>query len=152
MVFLGLALTADLEHVASAILSKDADVHVTVQCSSCRETHPTIVTVSPSTTMPMSGSRGDANLVMKCKFCRREGSISYVDTFTAPDAPFSTPKVECRGLDITAWHPRAGWTVTASESATVWTDVDLSEDWFEYDDKAGVPVSIAELQPTVTRL
>ncbi|KNE63711.1 hypothetical protein AMAG_19039 [Allomyces macrogynus ATCC 38327] len=102
--------------------------------------------------MPMSGSRGDANLVMKCKFCRREGSISYVDTFTSPDAPFSTTKVECRGLDITVWHPRTGWTVSAADSSTVWTDVDLSEDWFEYDDKAGVPVSIAELLPTVTRL
>lgn len=41
-----------------------------VQCTSCRETHPNFVTMSRFEVHDVSGSRGEANFVWKCKNCK----------------------------------------------------------------------------------
>ncbi|KLU91575.1 hypothetical protein MAPG_10093, partial [Magnaporthiopsis poae ATCC 64411] len=46
-----------------------------VQCTSCRETHPNWVSVSRFETNEISGSRGEANFVWKCKNCKSSASI-----------------------------------------------------------------------------
>lgn len=41
-----------------------------VQCTSCRETHANWVSVSRFENNEISGSRGEANFVWKCKNCK----------------------------------------------------------------------------------
>ena len=41
-----------------------------VQCTSCRETHPNWVSVSRFEQNEISGSKGEANFVWKCKNCK----------------------------------------------------------------------------------
>ncbi|ORZ33171.1 hypothetical protein BCR44DRAFT_49202 [Catenaria anguillulae PL171] len=154
MVFLGLFLRADMDNV-SRILPADVDHwEISVRCGSCNEDNPTPITVSADDSMAISGSRGEANVVMKCKFCKREGSIRIVDNSVvewAEDQPLV--RFECRGIDITKWHPKGGWTVYAgNDSPTKWTDVDLSDDWMEYDEKSGDPVSISDVATDVRRV
>lgn len=41
-----------------------------VQCTSCREIHPNYITMSRFETNEVSGSRGEANFVWRCKNCK----------------------------------------------------------------------------------
>jgi hypothetical protein len=41
-----------------------------VQCTSCRETHPNWVTISRFEVNQVSGSKGEANFVWRCKSCK----------------------------------------------------------------------------------
>jgi hypothetical protein len=41
-----------------------------VQCTSCRETHPNLVSVSRFEQNEVSGSKGEANFVWRCKNCK----------------------------------------------------------------------------------
>ncbi|KAI9218597.1 hypothetical protein BC828DRAFT_388149 [Blastocladiella britannica] len=155
MVLLGLFLSAELEGIVSLSVPVNADWSLTVRCGSCNEINPAHVVVSPTESSSISGSRGEANLVMRCKFCKREGSINVVVPSSGPTAANwaeDQPLVvlECRGIDVTEWHAMDGWTV-ASESGK-WSDVDLSEDWVEYDEKAGEPISISDVRTTVKRV
>jgi hypothetical protein len=71
---LALALTAELNGVTDLRPqdTEDAPFFYTfkVQCTSCRETHPNFVSVSRFEQNEMSGSRGEANFVWKCKNCK----------------------------------------------------------------------------------
>jgi hypothetical protein len=77
---LALALKAQLNGVTDLrpLDTEDAPFYYTfkVQCTSCRETHPNHVSVSRFEQNDMSGSRGEANFVWKCKNCGREHSAN----------------------------------------------------------------------------
>lgn len=51
-----------------------------VQCTSCRETHPNLVSISRFEVNQVSGSKGEANFVWKCKNCK-------VSAQHSPDLP-----------------------------------------------------------------
>ncbi|PQE05239.1 DUF866 domain protein [Rutstroemia sp. NJR-2017a BBW] len=99
----------------------------------------------------MSGSRGEANFVWKCKSCKRESSASV----KAPPVPYqaaSPPtrqkivEFDCRGLELVEFKPEGEWLATGTESGTKFTAIDLTEgEWFDYDEKAGDEVSIKDL-------
>lgn len=71
---LALALTAELNGVTDLRPNdtEDNPFHYTfkVQCTSCRETHPNPVTMTRFDVCEMSGSKGEANFVWKCKNCK----------------------------------------------------------------------------------
>lgn len=71
---LALALSAELTGVTDLrpLDTEDSPFHYTfkVQCTSCRETHPNFVTMTRHEMNEMSGSRGEANFVWKCKNCK----------------------------------------------------------------------------------
>jgi hypothetical protein len=71
---LALALKAELNGVTSLrpLDTEDAPFYYTfkVQCTSCRETHPNWVSVSRFEQNEVSGSKGEANFVWKCKNCK----------------------------------------------------------------------------------
>ncbi|KAK4210015.1 hypothetical protein QBC37DRAFT_429435 [Rhypophila decipiens] len=128
-----------------------------VQCTSCRETHPNNVSVSRFEMNEMSGSRGEANFVWKCKNCKRESSATIM---AAPKAYEQTepPKAQkilefdCRGLEFTEFIPDGEWLAEGVDSNTKFTAIDLSEgEWFEYDEKANDEVSIKELKWDINR-
>jgi hypothetical protein len=71
---LALALKAELNGVTDLrpLDTEDAPFYYTfkVQCTSCRETHPNWVSVSRFEQNEISGSKGEANFVWKCKNCK----------------------------------------------------------------------------------
>ena len=54
--------------------------HLQVKCCSCGELNPTFVYVAGDESTDVKGGRGQANLVIKCKMCSRENSMSIVGT------------------------------------------------------------------------
>ncbi|KAK0706506.1 hypothetical protein B0T26DRAFT_457509 [Lasiosphaeria miniovina] len=128
-----------------------------VQCTSCRETHAKPVGVSRFDTNEMSGSRGEANFVWKCKNCKRESSANIM---AAPGPyeqsdPAKAQKIltfDCRGLEFTEFMPEGEWLAEGVESNSKFTGIDLTEgEWFEYDEKTGEEVSIKELKWEINR-
>ncbi|TAQ89353.1 hypothetical protein B7494_g2316 [Chlorociboria aeruginascens] len=128
-----------------------------VQCTSCREIHPNFVNVSRFEANDMSGSRGEANFVWKCKSCKRESTA----TIKAPPIPYtqaSPPtrqkilEFDCRGLEFVEYRPEGDWLATGLESGTKFAEIDLTEgEWFDYDDKAGEEASIKDIKWEISR-
>ncbi|OCK86458.1 hypothetical protein K432DRAFT_341288 [Lepidopterella palustris CBS 459.81] len=158
---LALALTAELNGVTDLRPNDSADnpFHFSfkVQCTSCRETHPNWVTVNRFSTDELSGSRGEANFVWRCKNCKREHSANI----TTPPASYplsSPPKAQniitfdCRGLEFTEFKADGEWLATGLESSTKFAEIDLTEgEWYDYDEKAGEEVSIKVLKWEIRR-
>ncbi|THW83696.1 hypothetical protein D6D18_08044, partial [Aureobasidium pullulans] len=82
---LALTLTAELNGVTdlAPIDTEDSPFYYTfkVQCTSCREVHPNWVSVSRFEQNEVSGSRGEANFVWKCKNCKREHSATIKERY-----------------------------------------------------------------------
>ncbi|KFY71091.1 hypothetical protein V499_08702 [Pseudogymnoascus sp. VKM F-103] len=144
---LSLTLTADLSGVTDLRPDDTPEdpfwYTFKVQCTSCREVHPNWVNVSRFEMNEMSGSRGEANFVWKCKMCKRESSA----TIMAPPISYqqeSPPKAQkvidfdCRGLEFIDFKPEGDWLVTGIDSGTKFEAINFEEgDWYEYDEKAG---------------
>lgn len=156
-----LSLTAEMQGVTN-LRPSDTEENpfwytFKVQCTSCRETHANWVGVSRFETNEMSGSRGEANFVWKCKNCKRESSASIKAAPTAyeasePAKPRKILEFDCRGLEFTEFKPEGNWTAEGAESGTKFTEIDLTEgEWFEYDEKAGDEVSIKDLKWDIQR-
>ncbi|KAF2690995.1 DUF866-domain-containing protein [Lentithecium fluviatile CBS 122367] len=158
---LALALTAELNGVTDLrpLDTEDVPFHYTfkVQCTSCRETHPNWVTVNRFEMNDVSGSRGEANFVWKCKNCKREHSAnikaapaSYEQT--DPPKTVNVLEFDCRGLEFTEFKADGEFLATGAESGTKFTGVDLSEgEWFDYDEKAGEEVSVTGVKWEIRR-
>lgn len=103
----------------------------------------------------MPGSRGVANFV--CKWVRdakHAASIVVEETVkgvtrdvTGEDEGQWVPVCgfECRGIEPTKLHLGGGFTVT-TPAGTVFEDVDLSEDWVDFDEKGGDSVGIYDME------
>ncbi|KAI5203973.1 DUF866-domain-containing protein [Aureobasidium subglaciale] len=149
---LALFLTAELNGVTdlAPIDTEDSPFYYTfkVQCTSCREIHPNWVSVSRFEQNEVSGSRGEANFVWKCKNCKREHSANIKEAPKAVvqnDTPKSQKIIEfdCRGLEFVEFKPDGEWKATGIESNTKFDAIDLTEgDWYDYDEKASEEVSI----------
>ncbi|KAG7285153.1 hypothetical protein NEMBOFW57_009774 [Staphylotrichum longicolle] len=105
----------------------------------------------------MSGSRGEANFVWKCKNCKRESSAT-IKAAPTPYPQSEPPKAQkilefdCRGLEFTEFIPEGEWLVDGLESNTKFEGVELTEgEWFDYDEKAGDEVSIKDLTWDIVR-
>ncbi|KAI8634488.1 hypothetical protein F5Y19DRAFT_413620 [Xylariaceae sp. FL1651] len=156
-----LTLTAELNGVTN-LRPKDNEgspfwYTFNVQCTSCRETHANAISVSRFELNELSGSRGEANFVWKCKNCKRESSCSIK---TAPKAYEQTEpptqqtiiEFDCRGLEFTAFSPEGEWLAEGIETGTKFEGVDLQEgEWFDYDEKANDEVSIKDLKWDIKR-
>ncbi|KAG5916591.1 hypothetical protein E4U61_003504 [Claviceps capensis] len=128
-----------------------------VQCTSCRETHDNYVGVNRFESNEMSGSRGEANFVWRCKNCKRESTASIKAAPLAyqqsePAKPHKIIEFDCRGLEFTEFKPEGEWLAEGTDSGTKFTGIDLSDgEWFDYDEKAGDEVSIKDIQWEIRR-
>ncbi|GAM88570.1 hypothetical protein ANO11243_066040 [Dothideomycetidae sp. 11243] len=158
---LALALTAELEGVTDL---RPQDTQETpyyytfkVQCTSCRETHPNWVSFNRFEENELSGSRGEANFVWRCKNCKREHSASIKEAPKSYEA--QTPakakniiELDCRGLEFVDFKADGDWLATGAESGTKFTGIDLAEgEWFEYDEKTSEQVSITDVKWEIRR-
>ncbi|KAI9790903.1 MAG: hypothetical protein M1816_004664 [Peltula sp. TS41687] len=159
---LALTLTADLSGVTD-LRPEDTPESpyfytFKVQCSSCRETHPNWVNVSRFESNEVSGSRGEANFVWRCKSCKRESSASIKNPPSAyqhssPPKRQNIIEFDCRGLEFTKFKPDGDWLAKGLESGTAFSGIDLQEgEWFDYDEKAGEEVSIKDLKWEIRRV
>ncbi|KAG2176326.1 hypothetical protein INT43_005560 [Umbelopsis isabellina] len=152
MVKIGVYIKAELENVTDLRPVSDYEWHFKIQCSSCHETDENWITINAQDEVEVPGSKATANLVMKCKFCRRTSSAS----FEGSTGSYSIDQVrqfvklavlDCRGLEPVDFDPRDGWLAEGAESGTKFEDIDLTEkDWAEYDEKAGEPVGISGIE------
>lgn len=77
-----------------------------VQCTSCRETHPNLVSISRHEMNDLSGSRGEANFVWKCRNCKRESSATikgapFTYDISSPARSKNIIEIDTRGLEFT---------------------------------------------------
>lgn len=160
MVKLMLKITAEVENVKSLQPMGGCDnpsfsFYFKLKCEKCGELTAKETCVSLEEEVPIPKSRGLANLVQKCKFCGREGTISMTAGVGRPltgelceEGKYAPLMVfDCRGLepvDFLFMDPH--WRVESAEG-TVFENVDLSGgDWVEYDEKGSCPVSISNLK------
>jgi hypothetical protein len=113
-----------------------------VQCTSCRETHPNMVSVSRFEQNDVSGSKGEANFVWRCKNCKREHSANIKAapaTYPQTDPPKTVNILEfdCRGLEFTDFKAEVGAPRAAPSCASA-TDMRVgriprngSRDWHQ---------------------
>jgi len=123
----------------------------------------------------MKGSRGQANLVTKCKMCSRDSSLGKffrylhiieifiepaiflfsdilpdtISKYTIEDSNKfkSIVSFDCRGLSIIDFSPRNGFKCCGIESNTKFEDVNLEEkEWVDYDERQNQPVGIYDVQ------
>ncbi|KAK9466393.1 hypothetical protein V1512DRAFT_167874 [Lipomyces arxii] len=158
---LALAMSAELVGVTELRPVDSEDSPYTyafkVQCTSCRETHPNFVELTAYETHSLSGSRGDANFVWRCKSCRRESSASFKTkpvAYTAEDSGTwkNIVELEVRGLEFTEFEVQGDWTCKSAANGAVYEEVDLQQgEWFDYDEKAGEEVTITEVKWQIRR-
>ncbi|KAI9102697.1 hypothetical protein DFS34DRAFT_647258 [Phlyctochytrium arcticum] len=137
----------------------DYDWRFKFKCAKCDEEHANWVTVNISEEAEQSNTRGVANLVMRCKGCKNEGTANMIkDTlkpYTAEANGDFLPliQLECRGLEPFEWAPADGWQAEGVESETPFADIPLGggEEWAEYDEKASLPVGITDVVGKVGR-
>ncbi|RXG67181.1 hypothetical protein Avbf_01247 [Armadillidium vulgare] len=134
----------------------DFQYQVKLRCNSCSEVSEKWQFISADEKIEMQGSRGVCNYQAKCKLCNRISSLDVClqqkGKYTADDVPnFKTViAFECRGLSICDFQFGEGWKCKGVESKTVFENLDLSEDWCDYDEEAKEPVGISELEFNIT--
>ncbi|OXV11658.1 hypothetical protein Egran_00581 [Elaphomyces granulatus] len=128
-----------------------------VQCTSCREIHPNWISFNRFEKHEISGSRGEANFVWKCRLCQRTHSASIS---TGPHVYYYDDglkaqriiEIDCRGLEFVEFKADGDWEAKGIESSTRFSNIDLSEgEWFDYDEKTGEEVSIKEVNWAIKR-
>ncbi|ODQ52098.1 DUF866-domain-containing protein [Saitoella complicata NRRL Y-17804] len=156
MVKLSLNLKAELagvNNLAPADEDGDFTYFFKVECTSCREVHNNWVGISRNEEAEISGSKGNATWVWRCKNCKRESSASFENAPVSYDkeAPKPILTFECRGCEFVEFKPDGEWVCEGEESGTKFEGVDLTEDWYDYDEKAGAEVSIIDMQWEIKR-
>eukprot|EP00882_Tetradesmus_deserticola_P007366 GHRQ01007760.1.p2 GENE.GHRQ01007760.1~~GHRQ01007760.1.p2 ORF type:complete len:163 (+),score=60.18 GHRQ01007760.1:249-737(+) len=148
-----LYIKADLENIGKIDVPLGHSFCIDVKESAGSETRER-VHVTAAETHDMSGSKGTANFVMKfAKDSRHECSINVMQlkgvtrAVTEDDEGKFVPVMafECRGIEPTAFHPEDGFVVT-SKGGKVFDDVDLSEDWSEWDEKINESIGIYSVE------
>eukprot|EP01035_Chromulina_nebulosa_P040978 gene40978-55379_t len=111
------------------------------------------ITVSRGDVLELSGSKGDANFVIKWSNSKNQSYMKIIDKkgvsgeYTSSDTgKFITILVlECRGIEPVACIPGVDWIVQ-SRGGTMFENVDLSEgDWAEYDENHDDSISATEV-------
>ncbi|MQM16275.1 hypothetical protein Taro_049234 [Colocasia esculenta] len=121
-----------------------------LKCEGCGEITQKETCVMLSETVSVPNSRGTANLVQRCKFCARGGSVLMIPghgkplTLQLSEAQLPTPLMvfECRGFEPVEFVFGDGWTAQ-SRSGTVY-EIDLFQGEFaEYDEDDQCPVGLS---------
>ncbi|KAI9012922.1 hypothetical protein BC832DRAFT_270928 [Gaertneriomyces semiglobifer] len=156
-----LSFRAELENVSTLRPEnvEEYDWKIQFRCTKCDDVHEKFVSLVGTEEMGnSSNARSTANLVMRCKGCKNEGSSNllpqtfkpYTDAVSSQYAPMV--QIECRGLEPVAWEVADGWVATAESGAT-FSDIPLGngEEWAEYDEKGSVPVGIVDIETGIDK-
>ncbi|KAI8093801.1 uncharacterized protein BX664DRAFT_295708 [Halteromyces radiatus] len=149
---LALYFKADLENVTDLVPAEDYEWHFKIECGSCHEVDENWISFNRQDEYDMSNSRGQANLVMRCKFCKRESTAQFdpsskVTSYTDSGKFQKLAVFDVRGLELVDFAPRDTWLAKGTETDTRFDDIDLLEgEWADYDETAGEPVGITNIE------
>lgn len=118
MVKLALQLKATLDNVTDfRVEFPDKFVwYLKLDCSKCHTQSEKFHDITLQESSSIAGSRGEANFLMKCKFCSQDGNLNIEPTkspvtYTSEDSDAHTFKTivvfDCRGIEPVDWQP--GW-------------------------------------------
>lgn len=155
MVLYMLLISAELENLTNLQPLGGCDdpnyrYYFKVKCENCGEISQKETCVTMSESVPLSSGRATANLVQKCKFCGREGSIQMIPeqgqslTLEQSQAERFSPLMvfDCRGFEPIEFSFGNGWK--AESASGTFFDVDLSGGEFaDYDEKGECPVGVS---------
>ncbi|ONI33300.1 hypothetical protein PRUPE_1G415500 [Prunus persica] len=125
-----------------------------LKCERCGELSQRETCVSLNETVPLPSGKATVNLVQKCKFCGRDGTLTMMPGHGKPltqqmceERKFSPLMMfECRGYEPVDYVFASGWKVESVEG-TKFDHVDLSGgDFVEYDEKGECPVMVSNLR------
>lgn len=155
---LALSLKASLNGVTNLSPVDEENYYYSfkVECTHCREKHPNWVGISRSEVHDIPKSKGEANFILKCRNCRRDLSISFEEPFHVYKDEHSGERqnlliLECRGCEIIEFQPDGEWQAEGTESGTKFPEVDLSDEWYDYDEKTQSEVSITDIEWSINR-
>ncbi|XP_060842766.1 CXXC motif containing zinc binding protein isoform X1 [Rhopalosiphum padi] len=154
MVKIALQIKANLENVTELTPDgEDFRWYLKFRCTNCGEESDKWIYLSQDVTVPMKGSRGQANLVTKCKMCSRDSSLDIlpdtISKYTIEDSNKfkSIVTFDCRGISIIDFSPRNGFKCIGIETNTKFEDINLEEkEWVDYDERQNQPVGIYDVQ------
>ncbi|XP_028796071.1 CXXC motif containing zinc binding protein [Neltuma alba] len=127
-----------------------------VKCGRCGEVSQKETCVALNETVPLPVGKGTTNLIQKCKFCGRDGTVTMIPGRGKPltqemsESGNYAPLMlfDCRGYEPVDFIFSGGWKVESLEG-TKFVDVDLSSGEFaEYDEKGECPVMISNVRAT----
>ncbi|OQR78943.1 hypothetical protein BIW11_06073 [Tropilaelaps mercedesae] len=157
MVKIGLEFCANLENLVSISPADDSYVwYLKLKCGCCGEITDNWISLELHEKQSLRDGRGDANIVIKCKFCLR---VNTMDILPDTRNPYSNSDefqlivvFDCRGIEPVDFDPREGW-VAKTEDGRTFTEVDLTEkEWVDYDDKRRQTVGVYEVKSKFRKL
>lgn len=118
-------------------------------CSNCGETSGNWDYLSLNVPIPTKRGKSVNHFASKCKFCSRENTVTILEDsiksyYEADIDNYKTLVVfDCRGLEPIDFSPGRGWKVEATNSGSIFEDIDLSPgEWEEYCVQSKQPVFI----------
>lgn len=129
----------------------------TIECTKCREIHDKPITINTFEQHEISGSRGEASFVFRCKNCKSEhlaqiGRTKEKLTIEDNGKWVRILEIDARGLDFIKFDALGQWQCHGVNSPTVFDEVDLEDgEWYDYDDNAGEEVSVTEVSFEIAR-
>ncbi|EGG15730.1 DUF866 family protein [Cavenderia fasciculata] len=155
MVRLSLSLTAETEEIKNIFPCSDKVWFFKIKCSNCLTVSDKFIGIDPAEQIEIGKST--VNLSMKCKSCTRENSVTIEPALSIQDREIeSGQKIEmarfdCRGLELEEFDPRDAWMVISTSGKT-YKDVDLDEDWSEYDERSSSSLTILDISSDITKI
>lgn len=152
-----LKIKAELEGIARLSVVDDVMWKFDIQSGDGGETKSGI-TVSKADVMELDGSKGEANFIVKWPGAKQQAYIKVLD-MKAGSGDYTEDKsgqfvtianFECRGLEIVSYLPGADFCVESTGGGK-FGEVDLSDDWADYDEDNDVSVSIMEFESIVEK-
>jgi hypothetical protein len=153
-----LRVRAALEGAAWVRLGAGYALRVKLACTACREPSDRFSVFSWDDAAEVPGGKGAAHLVQACKTCKAPGSVSIASALeaaaplTAADAEagraVAVATLECRGVVPVEAQCGPGWVV-GGPSGETWADVSLDAEFCEYDEAAGVSVTVLDAAMSV---
>ncbi|KAE8099987.1 hypothetical protein FH972_017926 [Carpinus fangiana] len=156
-----LMITAELENLTNLEPQGGCDdpnfsYFFKLRCGTCGEVSQKETCVTLGETVALPVGKGTTNLIQKCKFCGRDGTITMIPgrgkplTQEVSQSGKHTPLMlfDCRGYEPVEYVFGSGWKAESIEG-TKFHEIDLSVgEYAEYDEKGECPVMISNLRST----
>lgn len=147
---------------------KPFDFTFQISCVKCHERNSNNITINRFDHVELTNSRGEANFMYKCDFCKSESNANIIYpkkdkkdeaikayTYETSDEFQTIIKIEARGLVIEKFvaHENDNFVAKSEESSQVFKTedgaLDLTDDWYDVDESSYNEVSITEIEWTI---
>lgn len=129
-----------------------------IECTKCRQVHDKPVSINRYESHEISGSKGEASFVYKCRECKLEHSATITRTKDTVDVEDNNKfksllTIDARGIDFNEFIPEGRFQCVGSNSTSKFDEVDLIDgEWYDYDDNSNEEVSITDIKWEINRI